>query len=159
MKRSSLVLLTAAAIYLVACADSSPPKPEIQRRHDYQVAVYSDGKEIKDFNQSLIHRMDITPKVVAAMSASGSTLPFDGKPEKDARGNVTGVRVANARGTNLALLGLRDKDLVTAVGNSRARSIGDLKKVFIELKTQKSASLTIERSGKPHKMFYYLGKG
>ncbi len=148
-----------AALLTTGCGASSADKLEIQRGHDYQVSVYSDGKEVKDFKTALVQRLILSPQAIAALSRNQRPLPVAGKQERDNRGQTSGVRISagdNPRG--LAMFGFRERDLLTAVGARRAESIDDLRSIVSVLTREKVASVTLERNGKPHKILYYLSE-
>lgn len=158
--RALLILLLSSVISSGCSNSASTPKWEVQRGRSYDVSVYSDGKEVKDFNKELIHRVELPARVVASLSQQGSRLPIDGRTERDGRGNVTGIRVITSKqGASPAVLGLRDKDLITAIGARRVRQTEDLRTLFTSLAKDKSTTLTLEREGRPHKILYYLSQG
>ena len=149
------MLLPAA---LSACsAGSQPEKYEVRRAGDYHVSVYSDGKEVKDFNSALVERLIISRQAIDILNSKQTQIPVSGKPERDNRGQSAGVRIStgvNPKG--LSMFGFREKDLLTAVGNRRAESIDDLRYISPTLEKGKVATVTLERNGKPHKILYYL---
>ena len=105
-----------------------------------------------------MQRISLSPKLVSEIG-SGKSLPADGVSELDREGRVTGVRiVASKRGGNPALIGLREKDLVTAVGMKPMRRIEDLRALALDLECEKASSLTLERNGKPHKILYFISR-
>ncbi|MFN8392420.1 MAG: PDZ domain-containing protein [Bdellovibrionota bacterium] len=144
----------------VGCS-SNPPEPnyEVRADHQFKVSVYSDGREVKDFNAPLVHRVDLTAAQLAQIGGTPMKLPFQASSEKDGLGKVSGVRVLRPKaGDNPSMLGLQEKDLVTAVGTVRVKSVDDFRTLFDQLRGSKSASITVERQGKPHKILYYLSQ-
>ena len=144
---------------LSSCSSSESPQWEVERDRRYEVSVYSDGKQVKDFNKELGHRVELTPSVVSSMEQQGRRLPFDGRSEHDARGNIVGIRIASTKqSVSPAFLGLREKDLITAVGLRRVRKSDDVRQLFSELAQSKTSTLTLERDGRAHKIIYYIAE-
>ena len=84
------------------------------------------------------------------------TAPFDGIAARDGRGKVMGVKVGKVRPGALTDLGLRQGDIVTAVNAKHASTVRDLGYLYVSLREEKTASLTFEREGQPHKILYYV---
>ena len=123
------------------------------------VSVLSDGKQVKDFSTTLVHHVELSLTEYRNITASWPkqlNLPFEAAMEFDRRGKPMGLRIANIRGNAGSALGLLNKDIITAIGLSCPTGPRDLWAVFDELRTQRKASITLERAGRPHKIFYYL---
>jgi len=156
MKKIFLIIFLSSSV--AGCSSSAKQDTiEIQRGHDYRVSVYSDGKEVKDFNSALVDRLILSRQAMEILSSKQSAIPLSGRPERDNRGQSSGVRItAGENPKGLAMFGFREKDLLTAVGTRRAQSIDDLRYIMPALEKEKMASVTLERNGKPHKILYYL---
>lgn len=152
-----LCMLSGAA----GCSDNQPviEPVEGQNGQKFKVSVTSGGREVKDFNEKLVQRVAIGPdqvEEVLKMWPEKVLVPFDGVAARDGRGKVMGVRVGKMRSGSPTNLGLRPGDIVTAVNAKHASTVRDLGYLFVALREQKTASLTFEREGKPHKILYYV---
>ena len=130
---------------------------------NFRVSVSANGAPVKDFNEQLIHRVIVNKKDLVLLSTSSvaGSVPFTGKSERDHFGEIAGVRLTEIRTAKvLPTLGLQDGDLLTAVGKKHTTSLDDLKQLAIDLiagsATEKRASLTLIRRGRPHKILYSL---
>ena len=143
---------------LCSCTAAAPqPKYQIEREHDYKVSVYQDGKEVKNFQAPLVQRVDISNAMLNALAKAPGDLQFNGVREKDNRGKISGLRIHAGKGAQaVSALGLKEKDLVTAVGQKRVQQMEDFRFLAKELNETKTSSLTLEREGKPHKILYYI---
>jgi hypothetical protein len=161
MSLRMLALLT--LLFVSSCSGESRPDPawDVQGDHQFKVSVYSGGKEVKDFNTQLIHRVDISPEQLKRVFGADDRqlrLPFTGTGEKDRFGKIAGVRVGRFQSPEGGpqAFGLKNQDLITAIGVQRATSIDDFRRLGKELSTTKSSSITLEREGRPHKILYSL---
>ena len=126
----------------------------------YEVSVKSGSSDVKNFEQSLVHRVELKKRDLDVMMSSmpdGINIPFSSSPQRDIRGGVTGLKLHSLGGSqNLPNLGLREGDLLTAVNKDHIRDLKDLSKLVGALKAENAASMTLERGGQPHKILYYL---
>lgn len=158
-KQYWLTSLLLGVCFLCSCSASSSPEPKykLEREHDYKVSVYQDGKEVKNFQTPLVQRVNISNAMLSSLAKAPGDLPFNGVKEKDNRGKITGLRIHSGKSAQAAMaLGLKEKDLVTAVGQKRIQQMEDFRLLAKELNATKTASLTLERDGKPHKILYYI---
>lgn len=161
-------IVTALALVLISsllagCSTTEEVKVEPvtgKNGERYQVSVSAGGREIRDFSTPLVHRLSLPSRAVDQMLKAWPDrvdVPFDGSTARDTRGKVMGVKVARLRSTQATeLLGLRQGDIVTAVNAKRATTVRDMGVLLNELREKKSATLTLEREGRPHKILYYL---
>ena len=158
-----LVLIGLIAILAAGCS-ASADRPQLIRENDenkrFKVSVTSEGRQIKDYNQSLVHRVEISKVVIDQMIQSWPA-PFHKiattQNEYDSQGKLMGLRVvAAAGGEKIAVLNLVDRDIITAVGVAPIHKENDILALFTELKKTGGSTMTIERSGMPHKFLYYV---
>ena len=123
----------------------------------FNVSVTSDGKTVTNFSTSLVHHVEVSERELLGYSAKAGSLPFNAQMEYDREGKAIGIRVSGSESASSALgLGLNDKDIITAIGRAHPQGAGDLSLLFEQLRKFRRASITIERLGVPHKIFYYL---
>lgn len=160
------LLLAVALLNLSACSflgSTDPvlePVPAAKRDGQFKVSVSTDGKPVEDFKQPLVHRIRVRPAELRSISGAqgkAMSLPFNAKRVIDLQGKIKGIRVLNVRppyGTQV--LGLQNNDLITAVGLRHVDHPNDFSLLFNQLRSEKQATMTLERDGKPHKILYYL---
>lgn len=150
-------------------AEPSTGAPVLERG-DLKVSVRTNGKPVTNFQTPLVHRVEMTAvqSLVYFDPKSGRLqLPFIAQAEHDDRGKTTGIRVVRrsspagtsstpGAGNDPAKLGLADKDLITAVNHTKVSEPTDIAALFTELRKSRTASMTIERGGVPHKILFYL---
>lgn len=165
MKPQFLIFCMSFAL-LSACSfggRSSSDLPVVERG-SFKVSVREGSREVNDFETPLVHRIGLSRADINKILPTGSNtmkLPFKGRPLKDARGNISGVRLyrresgPRLKGSKF-LLGLKENDLVTAVGVKHVKSYADLRMLLEMLLKEQHISVTLEREGSPHKIFYYL---
>jgi len=160
----SLVLSMALAALLLSCAgprkNPAARRPQAELLGDYRVSVSSGGREIKDFEKRLVHHIEIPRARVEEIVRpwpKGLNLALIGRVDKDMRGGVAGLKMRmGGSGVSGAELGLEDNDLVTAVETKRVTDVRGFYPLFAALLKDGKASLTFDRGGVPHKLFYYL---
>lgn len=135
------------------------PGSQLDDNGRFKVSVVTNGREVKDLNQDLVHRVAISRAQVDSILESwpaqfrkiGQT-----RDEYDSQGKYMGLRIAGpSTGAPVPVLGLRDRDVITAVGPKPVRAEGDMLALFKDLKQSGRATMTIERSGMPHKFLYF----
>lgn len=127
---------------------------------NFRVSVTSGGKPVNDFQERLVHRVTLSKKDLAAiMPVPGRApqVPFTGRVEKDGQGGIVGLKLTEVRTSDvLPTFGLQDGDLITAVGKKHPNEISDLSQIVLDIRKNSEATLTLQRNGKPHKIFYGL---
>ena len=166
MKRFSVKRAIASLLLCVilhGCSigqDGEALKPQPLKGSGMKVSVSTNGAPVKNFQDSLVHRIDLTAQDLARFHNPHTQrlqLPFTALPERDGRGKTMGVRIPkSADSKQVAKLGLKPDDLVTAVGRMIAHQAEDLANLFVELRKKKMSSMTVERNGVPHKLLFYL---
>lgn len=136
---------------------------QIQSTGNIDVQVSMGGEKIADLEKQLVHRIEISPEKLDLIKAEGSTdlrLPFLLKKEVDQRGLVMGLKVFQSKNELLSLedLGLKERDLLTAIGTKLLTSAKDFELFVKILRNKGELSLTLERDFQPHKILYYLSK-
>ena len=147
------------AVLLSICACSSRPQPQIERQSDgYKVSVKSDGRQVSNYSQRLVHRVTLQSTDLLRLTENGPKgLPFSAKTNYDNNGKPAGVRVVKVTtDKNAPRLGLQPKDLITAVEKSHTNSTNDMWQLFKALQKHRKATLTLVRGGKPHKILYSI---
>lgn len=156
---ASLSLLLSSLIAGCAAGSDQEP-PQTTRRGRFRVSVESNGKPVADFNDKLVHRVELQPREVQRLFPKGRAtpnLPFKAKKVFDSRGSVRGLKITGIKGAPAPSFGLVENDLVTAVGRRQAKSPDAFMQLFQDLEKDKQSSLTLERSGKPHKILFFSG--
>lgn len=155
-------VLMVIALFLPSCA-STHQRAEIIRENDdqrFKVTVTADGQKVKNFGETLVHRVDIPETAVNVMVQSwpdSFTRLAQTHTEYDAQGKVMGLRVISPQpGAKIGIIGVLDRDIITAVGLTPIRSRDQIQSMFAELKKTGLATLTVERGGVPHKYLYYI---
>ncbi len=147
---------------LSACAAHTTGEENIEpaaAERKFRVSVTAGGKRIDTPGEELVHRIYLNADSVHAFVKSGKKLkePLVAHVEEDDKGRVIGVRVAQFSPLSaLGKLGLKEGDVVTAVGKNLVQKPDDVLQVFDELDREKHGSITVERRGKPHKILINL---
>jgi hypothetical protein len=138
---------------------ATPVAPSGQR---FNVEVFTDGKKVENHNVRLVHRMPVKQNTLEEVFGKDSEQPklgFTSTIAKDQAGKVYGFLVkSDSSLRKLPKFGLTDGDVVTAVGDLRPTSIKDMAQLRSQLLAKGQTTLTFVRSGKHHKIFYYLQK-
>jgi len=165
-KQIIITTLFFLTLFLQGCALFEPTKPEgpkvvyrapVDSR--YKISVKSDGQNLPNLSNQLVHRVDLSREQFdLIVDVSGNVkLPFRLVPEADSKGEVAGVRVVeDLVDPNLPNLGIKDRDLITALGKDLAHNETSVKYFFEHLSPSTISSLTLLRKGEPHKIFYYV---
>lgn len=169
IRECSVSLKNIAGLFLLAgfagCSASNNRAAMIDRGPDdpsrFKVSVVTDGHAVKNLNQDLVHRITIPPaKVDQFISGWPEQLQRLGgtKVEYDSQGKYMGIRVLGGSGNApVPVLGLSNRDVITAVGTTPVKTENDLLDLFRTLKKSGFVTMTVERSGTPHKYLYYSG--
>ena len=114
-------------------------------RAGMKVTVENSGKELANFEEPLVHRIEVGSAATSAGLKAGR--------EFDGAGKERGIRVRKeSTAETLALLGLKSEDVITAIGRRRVTTPEDLQLLDSELRS--GGSLTLERGGNPHKIYF-----
>jgi type II secretory pathway component PulC len=130
------------------------------KHQEYQVSVVSDGEPVKDFEQKLVLRVELPESVLDKINPPNSeivNIPFNLTSKLDEFGEPMGVLLAS-QGTTVKNnpLKLVEDDLLTAINQFHVRYVVDISYLFQSLRLDKRASITLQRYGKPMKIYYYL---
>lgn len=136
----------------------------VARSGEYRVSVSKEGRALSNFEQELVHRVQVTQREIDAVLSKWPAqlnFPFSGVVVPSGASGVLGLRVVfdvshTAGGFTW---GLASGDLITAVGTVPVVKMNDLIKLVSELRSNRRASLTVQRDGVPHKVLYYLVHG
>lgn len=127
-------------------------------RSSMKVTVKSSGVEVKDFNKELVERRLLSAEQInniLRFYPHRLVLPFEMIKELDSRGGIRGLKISKVLIPSEALsLGLYMNDILTAFGKKLAYSPNDFSAFLVELSSFGQSSITLERSGKPHKIIY-----
>ncbi len=160
MLKLIVLLLGACAVSgcsMMSLSDSEPIQSK--RTGQFEVSVTSGGEKVSNFHTPLVHRVTVSTRELDAFLAPDRKtilLPFKARKVRDLKGEVKGIRVVQIDSVKTNSLGLRDNDLLTAVGRVHLKQPQDMSLLFSDLQREKQATLTLEREGKPHKILYYL---
>lgn len=157
MKRAfRSLLLPCFTLLLTSCAASTKLDRDPAR---FSVSV--NGEPAAAYNSPLVHRVSMTERQLALLlpGPRGLILPFTGTVHRDGAGAIMGVQLSGMRTGNYPVLGLREGDIITAVNTTPARQIEDISELLHTLRAQRTASMTLLRTGRPHKILYYLEAG
>lgn len=161
-----LALLSACAAkrgpqYSLVDSNSFPQgKAGIIREGEFKVSVKSAGEEVEDFQTSLVHRIVLSEEI---RKLSAAELPFELSLQRDFSGGLQGIKVGDKSGqekASLAVIGLLDRDVITAIGRNMAKDVSQLSaflKVLPHL-SQEESSMTLLRRGQPHKVIFLKEK-
>ncbi|MCB0360406.1 MAG: hypothetical protein KDD44_12245 [Bdellovibrionales bacterium] len=126
----------------------------------YRVSVSSEGREVRNPEAQLVHRVRLTAVQASNLQTSWRKRPesiWSGTAERDSFGEPLGVRIEALVGDGATGdIGWRAGDLITAVGKLHTISTTDVGVLFEQLATTGSASVTLIRDGVPHKILYYV---
>jgi hypothetical protein len=152
------LLLTLSVVSFSACAQRTPILSE--RSGNYQVSVRSDGDEVAEFEQRLIHRIALSSGEMRGIflnDAGNLVVPARFAKQRDLRGQVKGLRLLALNEPLLGgRLGLKAGDVVTAIGGKHFKEPSDLFVLYRSLARNNEIGLTLERGGNPHKILYSL---
>lgn len=134
-------------LFFIACSSSKLPEPG-----RFKVTVSTDGKEVKDYNQSLVHRVTLNKKDLRKLfgnSPEKFNCKSSLKTKKDFEGKAIGLKV---KPEGIESLGLEGEDVIVAIGANAVNNKEDFwhLKELIEIKGE--AELTIIRNGRPNKI-------
>lgn len=157
MKIKTLCACVFLAQALSGCSSHSKKPAIIEGGGEYKVSVTSNGRAVEDFQENLVNRVDVSDTLLAAEVARfRKKQPLQGAPEKDNRGKIAGLRIRSIDpASGMWTQALRTGDVVTAVERKKVTRVADLSDVLITLKAKQLATLTFERSGRPHKVLFY----
>ena len=154
----TLSLLLVFALFFSAC--SMKPKAEIiyPKERKFDVSVYEGNKQIKNPSASLVHRYQLSPSVLNKLGQDVSkSLPFSFRTVNDAKGMPKGIKLSSHGITSGKIsMGLQHNDIVTAINKTHVTKESQLSILTKTLKADSKATLTLERKGKPHKIYYKI---
>lgn len=156
-KIGSRVLLATALIFHSGCSASRQEKhtPIQIQRSGMTVSVQSGGRPIEEFEQNLIARVDLAAEDVVRIAEQNERPLYQFGPIRDNQGRIYGIRVAKIL-TRSNPLKLTVGDIVTAVGQTKTTVPHEFADIWTAQLHNSMVTTTIERSGKPHKLIYYL---
>lgn len=157
---SSKYYVLCASFLLSSCAHAGKSHPPIIESEGYKVSVSVDGKSVKNFDEQLIHRIQLSTVDLSHLISAWQNRerrPIRTAPVADTSSIFMGLQVtAVDLNPNLPALGFQVGDRITAIGNDRKVTEDSLAKVFDETSVSGEGSLTIERNYRPHKLIYYV---
>lgn len=148
-------ILSLLLVWFVGCSQKQAIIEPVS--DGYQVKVTSNGRVVDDFEQRLVHRVDLPKQSALQMHQAirqRKSLPFRANIERNLQGSISGARLQPPNSRVFELLGLLPQDLVTAVGKTQIRSLGDLQLLFSSLADSNEVSMTFIRKGRAHKLLY-----
>lgn len=146
-----------SASLVTGCASNKAPG--VGPSHNFQVSVETAGREVSSF-APLVHHLYLDESQLTRLETGFlnlNTLPL--KLDIDGKGKVAGVRVQQGASQSvLQLLGLRLNDRLTGVSGRPIERISDLTALPAGLRSANTGSLTLERAGESHKIYFYIGE-
>ena len=143
------------SIFPTACSLSSAPN-DIQHTGNFEVTVRSNGREVKNFNQELVHHLTMSRSSLAELQ-DYSKREAIATPRRDSRGAFQGLKVrSQVPRTVLQELGIMPGDVVTAFGTKKVEADMSFEEFLLSFDALDEASLTFERKGEAHKVIYSL---
>ena len=155
----------AAVLAFAGCSSGSAPyaapaqvEPMVKEQSGFKVSVSSNGTTVSDFETQLVHRLELSESQVRVLKENMvSNCGCGGSIMHDGAGKLAGVKMTRIeKGSPLLEIGLKNGDILTAIGVTPVTDIQQIDNLFVSLLKDKTASLTFQRSGHPHKMFFYL---
>ncbi len=152
-RRYSLFFLLFISVTISGCSLSgSSDEPVVERQGAMKVSVLSNGQPLKNFEQELIHRVELDGPGVVRLEEFAAREKIV-TPKRDARGGLMGLKVRVGLPPEiLKSLGVAGGDVVTAFGVRRAKTESSLGEFVNALHKSPESSLTFERQGVPHKV-------
>ena len=150
-----IILLTILVLSLLGCAGQ---QVIIERTGEYKVLVGSNGELHDGSKTQLVHRRYLQSNDIDDLFKNNTfQVPCD--LLRDANQQVVGVQILEGSDfQKLSALALEPLDVITAVGKKRVYELGDVYQIFENLKTLEQTSLTLQRNGNAHKVYYFLTK-
>lgn len=144
--------LLIALLFLTGCSSSAP---HIEQTGNYKVTVVSDGEEVKDFNNALVHRITLSDFQIEIMKEKfNQPEKIKLKNEKSLAGDIVGVFPISSDVQLFRQLAFERGDVLTAVNRQRITAESFAKLFFESLKQNQETTMTIQRRGIPHKLIY-----
>lgn len=135
-----------------ACSLQKKPKiiyPEIR---NHKVSVVQDGKEIAAGQNKHIHNIKLLKR---RLPNSPSELPFEFLPIQDSQERIRGLMVRERVPVySKFIMGLTKGDIITNIEQVVASSDSEIRLLLDTLRYKGKATVSIERDGKPHKLFF-----
>lgn len=148
------VICLVALVVFQSCAWNSSPKviyPKV--RHHKVVAYDSDNKKV-DASKKYIHRVLVRKE---SLPNYVQDLPFSFVPIEDSSGRIRGLMVREKVQIFVdSVMGLTKGDILTSVDRTPVASIRELRQLVDTIRYKGKSTVTIERKGEPHKLFYVL---
>ena len=119
----------------------------------FKVSVSSGGRTLSNFNQVLIHRVQVSKSDLNSMYKKG-IQSLDSKLEKDLRGSVVGIRIENSRARKI--FNLLEKDVISSIGRLKISSVKDFWHIGRVMELEGKADITVIRNGQSLKFIYFL---
>ena len=135
------------------CSASKRSKYSVKSRSAAVVSVETDGRAVSNFEQQLVHRIDLRPDAIERLRAPNPRL-YDLLPERDREGNFRGLRVVHVLDIRNSLQ-LQIDDIVTAVNKVQTNSADAFYREFVRGLEGEYVSVTFDRATYPHKALYY----
>ena len=151
----SSCFLCVSFFFFTACTVQDEGQFLPDTAHNFKISVSTQCKQVERPEEPLVHRIVLNSSVVHDFVAKGKpgSSSLAAGVERDNNGRLAGVRISSlTQASALARIGLKNNDLVTAVGKNKLKAVEDLWSVFDDLDSKGHATLTIERNGMPHKI-------
>ncbi len=158
MKRTNILLFISillSSILFTSCSTSKRVRANSGR---FKVSVVSDGKQVSNLDQILIHRVNLSrSKLSSAFRGNIQTFlsRVDAKQIRDVRGSIVGLSIKDSK--MRSAFKLLDGDVVSSIGgNLKVHSLSDFWRIKELLEAKRSAYLVVIRNGQANKFLYFL---
>ncbi len=139
-------------IFSVISCSSSVEKPEASR---FKVSISVEGKEVEDFNQTLVHRISINKNKLNSLFGDNPE-DYNCKDSLKVKKNYLKKPVGLIVRDGIDSLGLEAEDVLVSLGSKTLFSKTDFWHLKELIEIEKSAELTILRNSKANKVIYAL---
>ncbi len=147
MKSIAFLILT--LLFSISCSSKN-----IRSTSDrFKVSVSSDGRTLSNFNQVLIHRVEVNKSDLNRLYKKG-IQSLDSTLEKDIRGSVVGISIKSSRARKI--FNLLEKDVISSIGRLKISSVKDFWNIGRVMELQGKVDITVIRNGQSLKFIYFL---
>lgn len=123
--------------------------PEVRK---HKVSVFQDGKEVAAEKNRHIHHIKLLKR---RLPNSPNELPFEFLPITDSQERIRGLMVRERMPVySKYIMGLTKGDIITNIEQVTASSDNEIRLLLDTIRYKGKATVSIERDGKPHKIFF-----
>ena len=157
---SQFFFIAFIVVFLSSCATSTPKRKAQSPKRNYQISVKAGGTDLVNFEQQLVHRIEITRNELQSILITwpeSLNLSFRSIGEYDKLGQAVGIKIIDSSlNSSSANLGLKSGDIVTSIGRKLPTSTRDFWPLLNELKQTGTGDISISRNGRANKILLQL---